>query len=163
ARLGSVPEDVDVARAVGSDRPAAIEARRRADHIALRLEGRPRLVEARVEHGGAATRGFRHGLVRAVPGDVSPAILPQGEVGAAASRAAFAAAGGASRGASLGASAASAGLLRADGTSEPLVPTARPPTPSVNAPMLSTKAATIFSLLRNISRSTPSVSRAARA
>ena len=79
----AVPGDVDVPRAVGGDRPAAVQPGGLPHQVALRLEGRPGLVGPRVEHRRAAERVLRPGAVRAVPGDVDPPALAQRDLAAA--------------------------------------------------------------------------------
>src|SRR5206468_1594685 len=82
-RLRRVPGDVDVPVAVGAERATTVQPGGRLDDVALRLEGRAVVIEARIEHRRRAARRPRLGLVRAHPGDVDPAVLTHRQVSAA--------------------------------------------------------------------------------
>src|SRR5207244_1817013 len=66
------------AGAVRGDRAAAVEHRRVLHQVTLLLEGRARIVEARVEHSAC-----RLVLARAVPGDVDAPVLAECDLTAA--------------------------------------------------------------------------------
>src|SRR5262249_6521130 len=81
--LPGVPGDVDVARAVGADRAAAVESRGRLNHVPLRLESGAGVVETAVQERRRVAGRLGLRLAGPHPGDVDPAVLAHREMGPA--------------------------------------------------------------------------------
>src|SRR5262249_31599822 len=82
ARLGGVPRDIDVACAIGGNRPAPVLAVSLLNHVPLPLESRAPIVKQRVEHWRGLGRPSWFGFVRTHPCDVDSPTFSKGQVSA---------------------------------------------------------------------------------
>src|SRR5207302_6732492 len=76
----AVPGDINIARGVRGDAAAAIQDERLLHQVPLWLKRCAGVVQPRVEHRHAVVGAFRQGVAGAVPGDVDPVPLAQGEL-----------------------------------------------------------------------------------